>query len=117
MRLHHLYRTMAWLGEPLGDSHGKATGLASRCTKDVMEEWLFEERRDLFSRLDVVFFDTTSIYFEGEGGETLGEYGNSKDHRPDRKQMIVGVVLPARGQGRRVGGRCAASCGRATPPM
>lgn len=94
--LHHLYRTMAWLGEPLG---GKRESLGTpRCTKDVMEEWLFEERRDLFSTLDMVFFDTTSIYFEGEGGETIGQYGNSKDKRPDLKQMVVGVVLEESGR-------------------
>ena len=46
----------------------------------------------------LVFFDTTSIYFEGEGGETLGELGHTKDHRPDLNQMIVGTVLD--GQGR-----------------
>ena len=28
----------------------------------------------------------------------LGEYGHSKDHRPDRKQMIVGVVLDGDGR-------------------
>jgi transposase len=37
----------------------------------------------------MVFFDTTSIYFEGEGGEALGQYGHSKDHRPDLKQMVL----------------------------
>jgi hypothetical protein len=98
LRLHHLYRTMAWLGEPLEEQEAESAGLAPRCTKDVMEERLFEERRDLLSTLNVVFFDTTSIYFEGEGGETLGEYGHSKDHRPDRKQMIVGVVLEESGR-------------------
>jgi len=99
LRLHHLYRAMAWLGEPLAEEKQTAvSGLAPRCTKDLIEEWLFDLRRDLFSRLDIVFFDTTSIYFEGEGGETLGEYGNSKDHRPDRKQMIVGVVLEENGR-------------------
>jgi transposase len=50
--------------------------------------------------LNLVFFDTTSIYFEGEGGETIGQYGHSKDHRPDRKQMVVGLILD--GQGRPV---------------
>jgi transposase len=57
-----------------------------------MEEDLFLSRRDLFSGLDCVFFDTTSIYFEGDGGETIGELGHSKDHRPDLRQMVVGVV-------------------------
>jgi len=65
--------------------------------KDVIEEDLFAVRRDLFTGLDCVFFDTTSIYFEGEGGETVGEYGHSKDHRPDLKQMVVGVVLDDQG--------------------
>jgi len=92
--LHHLYRTMAWLGEPLcEESEERGSLLSPRCTKDLIEEWLFESRRDLFSSLDIVFFDTTSIYFEGEGGETIGQYGSSKERRPDLKQMVVGVVL------------------------
>jgi transposase len=63
-----------------------------------VEEALFERRRDLFSTLDIVFFDTTSIYFEGAGGETLGQNGHSKDHRPDLKQMVVGMVLDNEGR-------------------
>jgi transposase len=47
--------------------------------------------------IDLVFFDTTSIYFEGEGPEGLAQYGHSKDHRPDRKQIIVGVVMTKEG--------------------
>ena len=90
--LHHLYRAMAFLGEELEDQEGK-TPFAPRCLKDRIEEDLFQVRRDLFTGLDVVFFDTTSIYFEGEGGQTIGQLGHSKDHRPDRHQMVVGVVL------------------------
>ena len=59
---------------------------------------MFAYRRDLFSELDLVFFDTTSIYFEGRGGETLGQRGFSKDHRPDLKQMVVGAVIDDKGQ-------------------
>ena len=33
--------------------------------------------------LTAVFMDTTSLSFYGEGGETLGEHGYSKDYRPD----------------------------------
>jgi len=92
--LHHLYRAMAWLGEPLDkDQQDGATPFAPRTNKDLIEEDLFAQRKDLFSDLDIVFFDTTSIYFEGEGGETLGQRGHSKDHRPDLKQMVVGMVL------------------------
>lgn len=98
LELHHIYRAMAWLGEPLpAQDQAGATPFAPRCTKDLIEESLFAQRRDLFSGLDLVFFDTTSIYFEGEGGETIGQYGNSKDHRPDLRQMVVGAVLDGSG--------------------
>jgi hypothetical protein len=99
LQLHHLYRAMAWLGQPLRDDQQfGATPFVARCTKDLIEEALFARRRDLFSGLDLVFFDTTSIYFEGQGGQHIGEYGKSKDHRPDRKQMIVGAVLDNTGR-------------------
>jgi transposase len=99
LQLHHLYRAMAWLGEELPEDQQKdKTPFARRCTKDRIEEGVFEHRRDLFSGLQLVFFDTTSIYFEGEGGEDLGQRGHSKDHRPDLYQMVVGAVLD--GQGR-----------------
>jgi transposase len=98
LELHQIYRAMAWLGEVLPkDQQDGATPFAPRTNKDLIEEALFARRRDLFSDLDIVFFDTTSIYFEGEGGETLGERGHSKDHRPDLKQMVVGMVLDQNG--------------------
>jgi hypothetical protein len=56
--------------------------LVPRSTKDLIEEKLFESRPDLFSELSVVFMDTTMLYFEGRGGDTLGEKGKSKDFAP-----------------------------------
>jgi hypothetical protein len=97
LKLHHLYRAMAFLGEEIPDQKDK-TPFSPRCTKDVIEEDLFGERRDLFSGLDIVFFDTTSIYFEGTGGETLGKRGNSKDHRPDLNQIVIGAVIDGNGK-------------------
>lgn len=95
--LHHLYRAMAWLGEVLpAEDQAFATPFTPRCTKDLVEEKLFEKSRDLFADLTLAFFDTTSIYFEGEGAD-IGQRGNSKDHRPDLKQMVVGVVLDRNG--------------------
>ena len=82
LQLHHLYRAMRWLGE----------------NKDTIEEMLYSRHRDMFTELSLAFFDTTSIYFEGEGGESLGQYGNSKDHRPDLKQIVVGAVLTEDGR-------------------
>jgi hypothetical protein len=97
--LHHLYRAMAWLGRELPAAEQvDATPFGPRTQKDRIEEELFAVRRDLFSSLDLVFFDTTSLYFEGAGGKTIGQFGNSKDKRPDRRQMIVGAVLDHAGQ-------------------
>ena len=97
--LHHLYRAMAWLGEALSaDQQDGATPFAPRCTKDLIEEQLFAHRRDLFSRLDLVFMDTTSLYFEGLGGQSIGQYGYSKDHRPDLRQMILAVLIDGDGR-------------------
>jgi hypothetical protein len=97
--LHHLYRAMAWLGEELAeDQQQGATPFAPRCLKDVVEEELFALRRDLFSTLELVFMDTTSLYFEGAGGQTLGRRGFSKDHRPDLNQMILAVLVDGDGR-------------------
>ncbi len=90
---------MAWLGQELPEEEQDArTPFAPRCTKDLVEERLFAHRRDLFSRLDLVFMDTTSLYFEGAGGQTLGRHGHSKDHRPDLPQMILAVLIDGDGR-------------------
>ena len=97
LSLHHLYRAMTFLGEQ-SEEQTDATPFSPRCTKDLIEENIFLERRDLFTGLDLVFFDTTSIYFEGSGGDRIGQKGHSKDHRPDLNQMVVGAVIDNKGK-------------------
>jgi transposase len=96
LSLHHLYRAMWFLGEEIEDQKDK-TPFTPRCIKDLIEEKMFHARRDLFTGLDLVFFDTTSIYFQGAGGETIGQKGHSKEHRCDLNQIVVGVVLDDHG--------------------
>jgi hypothetical protein len=97
--LHHLYRAMAWLGEELSEQEQDGrTPFVPRCLKDMVEERLFAHRRDLLTRLDLVFLDTTSLYFEGAGGQTLGRHGYSKDHRADLRQMILAVLIDGDGR-------------------
>ncbi len=101
IELHHLYRTMAWLGDELPKAQqDAATPFSPRCVKDVLEEELFAARRDLLTTLDIVFMDTTSprIKSGGRGGQTLGRRGFSKDHRPDLNQMILAVLLDGDGR-------------------
>lgn len=81
LQLHHLYRTMRFLGEE----------------KNRIEEKLFARNRDLFTNLKLVFFDTTSLYFHGEGGE-LGARGHSRDRRPELNQVVVGALLADNGR-------------------
>ncbi len=97
LELHHLYRAMAFIGEELEDQKA-ATPFAARCNKDLIEESIFFENRELFSQLDLVFFDTTSIYFEGAGGKSIGQRGFSKGHRPDLKQMVIAVIIDDNGR-------------------
>src|SRR3954452_9305314 len=82
--LDHAYKAMAWLGE---------TDTSGRATTDLIEEVLYRHRQELFGILSVAFFDTTSLFFEGAGGESLGQNGHSKDYRPHLKQVVLGIVL------------------------
>ena len=45
----------------------------------------------------LVLYDLTSTYFEGGGPDHLGRYGHSRDHRGDRKQIILAVATDAAG--------------------
>lgn len=84
LKLHHLYRTLDIIEEE----------------KQAIEVKLFAKTRNLFnSEVNLVFFDTTSTYFEGRGkhSQDLLAFGYSRDHRPDRQQIVVGVLLDQQG--------------------
>lgn len=62
--------------------------------KTRIEQALYEKGLDLFNQpVDLVFFDTTSLYFEGRGPAGLATLGKSKDHRPDHPQVVLGVLM------------------------
>lgn len=78
LELHHFYRSLDFVAEH----------------KDQLEVGLFDRIKNLFNvELDLVFWDTTTIYFEGKGAEGLAAYGFSKDNRPDRVQIVIGVLM------------------------
>ncbi len=84
-----------WAGS--GENHGKTPEVRlARRTRDLIEEELFQSRRDLFATLDLVF-DTTSLVFTGDDGKSLGQYGKSKDRCNDCKQMVLGMVIDSAG--------------------
>jgi hypothetical protein len=82
--LDHAYKAMAWLGE---------VDAAGRSTAEAVEEVLYRQRQPPFGAVSIAFLDTTTLWFEGAGGESLGQYGHSKDYRGHLKQVVLGIVL------------------------
>lgn len=85
------YRAMDWLLE----------------VEDELAEQVYFATADLLNlEVDLLFFDTTSTYFEreqadpdvrDEDGDLIAPafraYGNSKDHRDDLPQVVVGMAV------------------------
>jgi len=79
------------------------------CSERVQESVFFSVAHLLNLEVDVIFFDTTSTYFEvdlddgeGDGEEDTGErplrrLGHSKDHRPDLPQVVIGLAVTREG--------------------
>ena len=82
LALHQLYRAMRWLGEH----------------REAIEERLFTRHRDVLTEVTLAFFDTTTLTFEGRGGQSLGRRGHNKDGHPELPQMVVGAVLTGEGR-------------------
>ncbi|KXA94793.1 hypothetical protein AKJ65_03445, partial [candidate division MSBL1 archaeon SCGC-AAA259E19] len=61
--------------------------------KREVEKKILENLKDkLDTSLDLVFYDLTSTYFEGDGPE-LADFGYSRDGRPDKVQVVLGIVM------------------------
>ncbi len=63
--------------------------------KAAIEEHLVRQGRDLFGfDNDLLLYDLTSTYFEGRlAGNPKAQRGYSRDHRPDCKQLCIGLVV------------------------
>lgn len=62
--------------------------------KAQLEVGIWQQLRDLFSvEPELVFYDITSTYFEGQGPAELGRFGYSRDGKPRKRQIVVGVVM------------------------
>jgi transposase len=63
--------------------------------KAALEAHLSRHCGELFAvDNEVLLYDVTSTYFEGEAeGNVLARRGYSRDHRPDRKQVCIALVV------------------------
>jgi len=83
----------------------RAMDLLLECAERVQESVFFSVASLLNLEVDVVFFDTTSTYFEidvddplddeddSAGDGSLRRLGHSKDHRPDLPQVVIGLAV------------------------
>jgi transposase len=67
--------------------------------KAALEQHLAAKWRDLFgASFDVLLYDLTSTYFEGEAVEVeKARRGYSRDHRPDCLQLLLAAVVTPEG--------------------
>jgi len=91
--VHQLYRSMDFLLE-----HDIA-----------IQESVFFSVANLFNlEVDLIYFDTTSTYFEIDDADeaedddedntySLRQYGHTKDHRPDLPQVVIGMAVTKEG--------------------
>ena len=65
--------------------------------KDEIELAIFEKLRNLFSiNVKLTFYDITSTFFYTDNC-SIGKNGHSRDNRPDREQIVIGVVTSYEG--------------------
>ena len=68
--------------------------------KEKLEPLIAKTLLDPNEPVDMVFYDITSTYFEGDKSvqdEDIRRHGYSRDHRQDRKQVVIGMVMTRRG--------------------
>lgn len=82
VELQHLYRSLDLLSEH----------------KEEIEKSLFDVRRDIFNNsVDVVFFDTTTFYFDSQRETELLKKGFSKDGKFADVQIVYGLMTDSFG--------------------
>ena len=81
--LQHLYRSLDLLAD----------------SKEEIETALFHKNRTLFNmRVDVVFYDVTTVYFESQKQDELKDFGFSKDNKLNDVQVVMGLLMNAEGR-------------------
>jgi hypothetical protein len=84
--------------EPLEVQHFyRAMDVVLEHKERIEKEVFFTTANLLNLEVDLVFFDTTSTYFEVEGEDDFRRFGHSKDKRPDLPQVVIGLAVTKQG--------------------
>jgi len=71
--------------------------VAADAQAEVQEAVFFAVADLLNLEVDLLFFDTTSTYFETETADEFRRHGKSKDSRPDLPQIVIGLAVTREG--------------------
>ena len=81
--LQHLYRSLDILAK----------------NKEKVEEYIFNKSKNLFNqRLDIVFYDVTTYYFESQRSDDLRDFGYDKDNKVNHVNVVMGLLIDKSGK-------------------
>ncbi len=98
--LHHLYRAMAWLGKelPAGQQDGCDAIRAALHQGPDRGAVVRPSPRSVQPARPGVHGHHQPVLRRPAVGQSIGQYGYSKDHRPDLRQMILAVLIDGDGR-------------------
>jgi len=82
IEIQHLYRAMDFLLE---------------ANEQIQKDVFFGVANVFNLEVDLIYFDTTSTYFETETVDDFRKHGYSKDRRPDLPQTVIGLAVTREG--------------------
>lgn len=67
--------------------------------KEHLEEEMYLVNRNLFNmEVDIVFYDVTTFSFSSVRADTLKDFGFSKDSKPGKVQVVLGLLIDCHGR-------------------
>lgn len=83
IELQHVYRSLDLLAK----------------LKDPLEKHLFDINTSLFNmKVDIVFYDASTIYFQSKEDDELKKFGFSKDCKFNDVQVVIGLIMDQLGR-------------------
>lgn len=82
-QLQNLYRSLDVLAE----------------NKENIEDYIFQRNKNLFNqKIDIVFYDVTTFYFESQKSDELKDFGFDKDNKINNVHIVMGLLIDRTGK-------------------